>query len=469
MCRLLVIIVFLFASVSHAAVVNECPSGEVKNHAGVCEHYCSFKKNINSEVSLSWSKLVYGDDVKSACYARGYVACKLKATGAVQIEVSGHLNIRDFTWTGETCPFGESGEFYGGNVDGCVIEPGSTSCWDENPLPTPDPKPPTTIDCTGDNCNSLLSSHVWQAVNDYDDYADKTLNMMAAELGRRGQLNTKLSNLQALINNVGVKSSNAISDVTNLTAHMVRSTNESMITKMNAIATDVKSSTTAVSQSLADLSTKTDVNRQTVTLMQALQKGGDDAQLKSIDGKLRSVQSSLNDISNYERTEQKGLLKFIRKNTDGIKKNVNKVNNNLNNTNEKLDAINDSNNDIANKTQQLIDELSVAGGHIPKSNIVIDENTFITNAMRTDIQTEIKGLETDYANKIKEFKSNFEFSAKLNNGEFKDHTLNLFVNGQEQSFTSSVFTGLVSNANIIAAVIMFIAAIAGVRAIMGDS
>ncbi|SON48619.1 hypothetical protein [Vibrio tapetis] len=466
MARFLIILAFLFTSLSHAAVVNECPSGEVKNHAGVCEQYCSFKKNINSEVSLSWSKLVYGDDVKSACYARGYVACKLKATGAVQIEVSSHLNIRDFTWTGETCPFGESGEFYGGNVDGCVIEPGSTSCWDENPLPTPDPKPPTTIDCTGDNCNSLLSSHVWQAVNDYDDYADKTLNMMAAELGRRGQLNTKLSNLQALINNVGVKTSNAISDVTNLTGQMVSDTNETMITKMNAIASDVKSSTTAVSQSLADLSTKTDVNRQTVTLMQALQKGGDDAQLKSIDSKLRSVKDSLNDISNYERTEQKGLLKFIRKNTDGIKKNVNKVNNNLNNTNKKLDAINESNNDIANKTQQLIDELSVAGGHIPKSNIVIDDNTFITDTMRSKVKADIEQLELDYSNKIKEFKSEFDFKAELKNGGFKEHKLDLFVNGETHSFSSAVFVGLVDNANYIAAIIMFIAAMAGIKVIM---
>ncbi|ENM5738074.1 hypothetical protein AB1F87_001599 [Vibrio mimicus] len=85
------------------------------------------------------------------------------------------------------------------------------------------------------------------------------------------------------------------------------------------------------------------------------------------------------------------------------------------------------------------------------------------------LNTEITDLQSQYSEKIKEFQKLFSFdTSKLNDGQYKDHSLTFkLANGNVNSFTSGVFPALVDNANLIASVLLFIAAYAGIRSIMG--
>ncbi|ENM5893642.1 hypothetical protein NTH50_001747 [Vibrio mimicus] len=86
------------------------------------------------------------------------------------------------------------------------------------------------------------------------------------------------------------------------------------------------------------------------------------------------------------------------------------------------------------------------------------------------LNTEITDLQSQYSEKIKEFQKLFSFdTSKLNDGQYKDHSLTFkLANGNVNSFTSGVFPALVDNAGLISSVILFIAAFAGIRAIMGE-
>ncbi|MCD1253193.1 hypothetical protein B4926_17210 [Vibrio cholerae] len=85
------------------------------------------------------------------------------------------------------------------------------------------------------------------------------------------------------------------------------------------------------------------------------------------------------------------------------------------------------------------------------------------------LNTEITELQKEYSEKIKDFQKLFSFDvSKLNTGEYKEHSLSFrFANGQETSIKSSVFPALVANAGLISSVILFLAALAGLRIVMG--
>ncbi|EPN5406358.1 hypothetical protein ACT0JW_002947 [Vibrio cholerae] len=88
----------------------------------------------------------------------------------------------------------------------------------------------------------------------------------------------------------------------------------------------------------------------------------------------------------------------------------------------------------------------------------------------TKLNTEITDLQKQYSEKTKEFKKLFSFDiTKLESGQYKDHSLTFkFANGATTKFTSGVFPALVDNAALISSVILFLAAFAGIKAIMGE-
>ncbi|WP_337913713.1 hypothetical protein [Vibrio cholerae] len=88
----------------------------------------------------------------------------------------------------------------------------------------------------------------------------------------------------------------------------------------------------------------------------------------------------------------------------------------------------------------------------------------------TKLNTEITDLQKQYSEKTKEFKKLFSFDiTKLESGQYKDHFLTFkFANGATTKFTSGVFPALVDNAALISSVILFLAAFAGIKTIMGE-
>lgn len=87
----------------------------------------------------------------------------------------------------------------------------------------------------------------------------------------------------------------------------------------------------------------------------------------------------------------------------------------------------------------------------------------------TKLNTEITDLQKQYSEKTKEFQKLFSFDiTKLESGQYQDHSLTFkFANGDTTKFTSGVFPALVDNAALISSVILFLAAFAGIKTIMG--
>ncbi len=85
----------------------------------------------------------------------------------------------------------------------------------------------------------------------------------------------------------------------------------------------------------------------------------------------------------------------------------------------------------------------------------------------TKMETEVDNLKTQYRQKIDEFKNVFKFDpSRLDNGDYKSHDLELMINGQSRTFKSSVLPSLIDNAGILSSIILFMAALAGIRMIM---
>ncbi|EPD4374812.1 hypothetical protein ACSADO_000187 [Vibrio fluvialis] len=83
------------------------------------------------------------------------------------------------------------------------------------------------------------------------------------------------------------------------------------------------------------------------------------------------------------------------------------------------------------------------------------------------LEGEIEQLETQYQEQMGQFKSLFTFDeSQLNSGEYVKHEWTFtFANGRTNSFSSGVFPALLQNANFIAAVLLFLAVLLGIKAL----
>lgn len=85
------------------------------------------------------------------------------------------------------------------------------------------------------------------------------------------------------------------------------------------------------------------------------------------------------------------------------------------------------------------------------------------------MQEEVTEIKQEVTEEMDKFKTLFSIdTSSFNDGTFKEHSLNLRVNGSEQSFKSGVFTALLDNAAIISAVIMFLFVLSGIRMLGKD-
>ncbi|EMA8958715.1 hypothetical protein U5315_002798 [Vibrio fluvialis] len=83
------------------------------------------------------------------------------------------------------------------------------------------------------------------------------------------------------------------------------------------------------------------------------------------------------------------------------------------------------------------------------------------------LQGEIEQLQEQYQEQMGQFKSLFTFDeSQLNSGEYVKHEWTFtFANGRTNSFSSGVFPALLQNANFIAAVLLFLAVLLGIKAL----
>jgi hypothetical protein len=83
------------------------------------------------------------------------------------------------------------------------------------------------------------------------------------------------------------------------------------------------------------------------------------------------------------------------------------------------------------------------------------------------LEGEIEQLQEQYQEQMGQFKSLFTFDeSQLNSGEYVKHEWTFtFANGRTNSFSSGVFPALLQNANFIAAVLLFLAVLLGIKAL----
>ncbi|KQB03367.1 hypothetical protein XV92_04660 [Vibrio metoecus] len=184
--------------------------------------------------------------------------------------------------------------------------------------------------------------------------------------------------------------------------------------------------------------------------------------------------SHLNFLGSITTFIQQDLNKLVKRpplSLSNVESGINNLNNSIDSLSEGIDSINSNVTGVNSGIQNLNDLISGKGlNKAPiNSDINFGDMPLYDSQSLEKLNTDITDLQKEYSEKIKDFKKLFSFDlSKLNGGEYKDHSLTFtFANGNRTSITSSVFPALVSNAGIIASVILFLAALAGLRIVMG--
>lgn len=95
------------------------------------------------------------------------------------------------------------------------------------------------------------------------------------------------------------------------------------------------------------------------------------------------------------------------------------------------------------------------------------------SSLYNNLFIEREQLENEYEQLLDKVKNMFSFdTSDLNSGEYKDHIIDFLApdgSGRQFSFKSGVFPAFIQQANLIATILLFIAAVIAVRVIMGGS
>ncbi|MDH5974373.1 hypothetical protein L8S09_14780, partial [Vibrio aestuarianus] len=164
-------------------------------------------------------------------------------------------------------------------------------------------------------------------------------------------------------------------------------------------------------------------------------------------------------------------------NKDEIVSAINNISSGGDNTNV-INAIN-------SQTGELKTGIDSLGKGIDKLNDFFDDGSFVSRPYEGEINFEslklydqslldsvtndIEDLRVKYDEQLKEFKSIFSLDvSQLQSGQYKEHSLDFILpNGRRLNLKSGVLPALIDQANLIAAIILFIASLIAARAIFG--
>ena len=132
---------------------------------------------------------------------------------------------------------------------------------------------------------------------------------------------------------------------------------------------------------------------------------------------------------------------------------------------DKLDGLDGSDmTGVEEKLNQIIKGLNHDSDFVNPDSGFEGDGFLISDNQMTSIQEDIVKIKEEIGLEADKFKSLFSIdTSSFNNGTFKEHTLNLNVNGAERSFQSGVFAALLDNASLISAVIMFLFVLSGIK------
>ncbi|CAK3973412.1 Chemotaxis protein [Vibrio crassostreae] len=124
---------------------------------------------------------------------------------------------------------------------------------------------------------------------------------------------------------------------------------------------------------------------------------------------------------------------------------------------------------VENKLTDLIDSVTNTNDFIEPNYDFDGVGFIVTQNQIAEAQNEVLELKQEMVEEFEKFKTLFSIdTSSFNNGTYKEHSLNLNVNHAERSFKSGVFEALLDNASFIAAVIMFLFVVSGIKMLGKD-
>lgn len=143
-------------------------------------------------------------------------------------------------------------------------------------------------------------------------------------------------------------------------------------------------------------------------------------------------------------------------------------------------------NALNNQTGELKGGLNSLGQGIDSLNDALSTGSYVSREFKGKVDFDTVGLykpdllesvladteelKQQYEQQIDEFKKIFSFDvSQLNSGQYKEHSLDFVLpNGKQLNLKSGVLPAFIDQANLIAAVILFIASVIAVKAILGS-
>lgn len=137
-----------------------------------------------------------------------------------------------------------------------------------------------------------------------------------------------------------------------------------------------------------------------------------------------------------------------------------------------VDAIGAQTGEIKGSLDALSDALST-GSYVSrefKGKVDFDTVGLYKPDLLESVLADTEELKQQYEQQIDEFKKIFSFDvSQLNSGQYKEHSLDFVLpNGKQLNLKSGVLPAFIDQANLIAAVILFVASIIAVKAILGS-
>lgn len=290
------------------------------------------------------------------------------------------------------------------------------------------------------------------------------LNNLASNLGK---VRLSVANQESVLNHV------------RYTTNSLWSQRQAGINAINAAADDIAIAASDITSSVDSLTPKLNSIQNTVNATQqavdelALSGGGG--------GDMSGVENLLSGLQNMQG-QTIGAISSLAGNVNTTTGAVNSLGGTINNMSGNLQgAIWSSNTILGNQVDAVGDAVSGLGGKLddiadslstgdfapraPEGQLDFDALPLYNSDALQSVLDETEQLKLDYEQKVQEFRQLFSFDTSgLNQGEYVEHSFNLTLsNGQTISGKSGVFPALIDNAALIAAVLIFLAAVLGAR------
>lgn len=423
--------------------------------------------------SITWDGTVYGDS-PYMCFTLN--RCKSRPVNVQLCFESGISCTSDFRTTGEQCTEsevsagGSGGMWPGGNI----ITP-----------PDPEPTPPDGGGDGGDGDGNVDSGGLARSVPRVISLGP---NAVSSNLGRAFEALIYNNNQHAntdrdlyrtwsnrINNSINNSSTRLRPDLSNINNSINNSNN-----KLDSINNNLSQQTNILNQHHSESST-----------FQSLQLSKNDTLINRIDTtnqRLNNIQQTLNNnfsslmsffdrkMDSLESAILSGGSGESNVNMDGLTQLVSDaLQANQMHLNQQTDAITGSISGLGTDLKGIKDALTTKfdeRAFVGKVDFDVD-GVLYKSSLYNDLFIEREQLENEYEQLLDKVKNMFSFdTSDLNSGEYKDHILDFLApdgSGRQFSFKSGVFPAFIQQANLIATILLFIAAVIAVRVILGGS